>query len=115
MQIHKTFTNEVRSIYPCNSQGGSCGCEVSRLLHLLYSRHIDGGEVSLTRRLPFTIIKLPGTHFVLGNEYPKDIARQNWLGQLKKNPLTSSGMEPHTFRFVVCWLHQLRYRVLGKL
>jgi hypothetical protein len=40
------------------------GCETSRLPHFLDNRLTDGGEVvSLTRRPPFTLRKIPGTHF----------------------------------------------------
>jgi hypothetical protein len=38
------------------------------------------------------------------------IVRLEGLGQLK-NPMTSSGMEPATFRLVAYCLNQLRYRV----
>jgi hypothetical protein len=52
------------------------GCGTSRFPHVLDNRLTDGGEVvSLTRRPPFTPRKIPGT-------------------------LTSSGIEPATFRLV---------------
>jgi hypothetical protein len=39
-------------------------CETSRLPHFLDNRLTDGGEVvSLTRRPPFTLRKIPGTDF----------------------------------------------------
>jgi hypothetical protein len=41
----------------------------------------------------------------------KIIVRLEGLGQLKKNPMTSSGLETVTFRFVAYPLNQLRYRV----
>jgi pantothenate kinase-related protein Tda10 len=45
-------------------RGGPQSCETSRLSHFLDSQLTDGGEVvSLTRRLPFTPRKNPGTHF----------------------------------------------------
>jgi hypothetical protein len=45
-------------------RGGQYGCERSRLPHFLDDRLTDGGEVvSLTRRPPFTLRKIPGTHF----------------------------------------------------
>jgi hypothetical protein len=37
--------------------------------------------------------------------------RLEGLGQLKKNPKTSSGLEPATYRLVAQPLNQLRYRV----
>jgi hypothetical protein len=44
--------------------GGPQDCETSRLPHVLDSRLTDGGEfVSLTRRPPFTPMKIRGTHF----------------------------------------------------
>jgi hypothetical protein len=38
--------------------------------------------------------------------------RLEGLGKLKKNPMTSSGIEPPTFWLVAQCLNQLRYRVL---
>jgi hypothetical protein len=44
--------------------GGPWDCETSRLSHFLDNRFTDGGKVvSLTRRPPFTPIKVPGIHF----------------------------------------------------
>jgi hypothetical protein len=76
------------------------GCETSRLPHFLDSRLTDGGEVvSLTRRPPFT----PGRFLVLisvrGWVNPRATVRLEVLGQLK-NPVTSSVIEPATFRLV---------------
>jgi hypothetical protein len=39
--------------------------------------------------------------------------RLEGLGQLK-NPMTSSGIEPATFRIVAWWLNEQRYRVILK-
>jgi hypothetical protein len=39
---------------------------------------------------------------------PRAIVRLEGLGQMK-NPVTSSGIEPATFRLVAYWLNQLRY------
>jgi hypothetical protein len=38
--------------------------------------------------------------------------RLEGLGQLRKNPITLSGIEPATFRLVAEYLNQLHYRVL---
>jgi hypothetical protein len=47
-------------------RGGPQGCETSRLPHFLDNRLTNGGEVvSLTLRPPFTLKKIPGTHFCL--------------------------------------------------
>jgi hypothetical protein len=44
-------------------KGPQCG-ETSRFAHFLDNRLTDDSEVvSLTRRLPFTPRKIPGTHF----------------------------------------------------
>jgi hypothetical protein len=48
---------------PITGREGPWGCEMSRLPHFLDNRLTDGGEVvSLTRQLPFTPRKIPGTH-----------------------------------------------------
>jgi hypothetical protein len=48
-------SNKVKSkATPVTSHGGPYGCEMSRLPHFLDSRLTDGGEISLTRRPPFT-------------------------------------------------------------
>jgi hypothetical protein len=49
---------------PVTGRGGPWGCEMLRLPHFLDNRLTYGGEtVSLTRRPPFTLRKIPGTHF----------------------------------------------------
>jgi hypothetical protein len=48
---------------PVTGRGGPYGCETSRLPHFLDSRLTDSGEaVSLTRRPPFILRKIPSTH-----------------------------------------------------
>jgi hypothetical protein len=73
----------------------------SRLPHFLDDRLTDGGEVvSLTARKtwpPFTPRKFPGTHFCY---ILRAMVRLEGLGQLK-NPMTSSEIEPATFRLVL--------------
>jgi hypothetical protein len=48
---------------PVTGFGGPEVCETSRLPHFLDNRLRDDGEVSLTRRQPFTPRKIPGTDF----------------------------------------------------
>jgi hypothetical protein len=49
---------------PVTGRGGPQGCETPRLPYFLDNRLTDGGEVvSLTRRPPFTLRNIPGTHF----------------------------------------------------
>jgi hypothetical protein len=49
---------------PVTGPGGPWGCEMSVLPHFVDNRLTDGGEViNLTRRPPFTPMKIPGTHF----------------------------------------------------
>jgi hypothetical protein len=50
--------------------------------------------------------KIPGTHFLLESA----TVRLEELGQMK-NPMTSSGTEPVTFRLAALCLNQLRHRV----
>jgi hypothetical protein len=70
---------------------------------VLDNRFIDGGKVvSLTRRPPFTPKNIPKIFLVLisvrGCVDPRAIVLLEGLGQLKKkkNPMTSSGLEPTT-------------------
>jgi hypothetical protein len=49
---------------PVTGRGGPYGCETLRFSHFLGNRLTDCGEaVTLTRQLPFTPRKIPGTHF----------------------------------------------------
>jgi hypothetical protein len=74
------------------------GCETSRLPHFLDNRLTDGADVvSLTRRPPFIPREDSWYTFLL--EAPMVIVRLEGLGQLK-NPMTSAGIEPATFRLV---------------
>jgi hypothetical protein len=72
---------------------------MSSLPHFLDNWLTDGGEVvSLTRRPPFTPKKIPVRDCV----NLRAIVRLEGLGKLKKkNPMTSSGIEPATFRLIV--------------
>jgi hypothetical protein len=49
---------------PVTSHAGPYGCKPSRLSHFLDNWLTDGSEVvNLTRRPPFTSMKIPSTHF----------------------------------------------------
>jgi hypothetical protein len=91
---------------PVTDRGGPQGCETSGLPHFLHSRLTEGGDVSLTCRPPLS----PGRFLVLisvrGWVDPRAIIQLEGLGQLK-NPMTSSGIEPATFRLVTQCLNQL--------
>jgi hypothetical protein len=72
-----------------------------RVAHFLDNRPTDGGNVvSLTRR---SHLYPPGIFLVLiyirGSIDPRAILRREGLGQFK-NPITSYGIEPATFRLV---------------
>jgi hypothetical protein len=52
-KIYHSFILTAKAI-PVTGCGGPLGCETSRLPHFLDNRFAVGGEVSLTRRPPFT-------------------------------------------------------------
>jgi hypothetical protein len=62
------------------------------------------------RRPPFPHRKILGTHFCYRLSRLKAIVRLEGIGTLK-NPMTSSGIEPVTFRLLAYCLNQLRYHV----
>jgi hypothetical protein len=81
--------------------GGPQSYETSRLADLLDNRLTYGGKVAtLMRRPTFP----PGRFLVFisvrGRVDPRAIGRLERLGKLKKNPMTSSGIELATFQFV---------------
>jgi hypothetical protein len=74
-------------------------CETSRLPHFPDNRLTDGGEVvSLTRRPPFTPRKIPGTHFCQRLSRPQGHIADGRIRSTEGNQVTSSGIEPATFR-----------------
>jgi hypothetical protein len=79
--------------------------DVEAPIFSLDNRLIDGGEaVSLTRQSPFTPRKIPGTQFCYRLTRPQALVRLEGLGQLN-NTITSSRMEPATFRLVAYCLN----------
>jgi hypothetical protein len=80
-------------------RGSSYVCETSSLPHFLYNRLTDGGEfVSLTRHPSFNRGK-----FLVVISLKADtsaVVLLGGLGQLKKNRIISSGIEPATSRLV---------------
>jgi hypothetical protein len=65
---------------------------------MLENRLTDGGEdVRLTRRLPFTPMKIAGTYFCWGLRRPQG---HSSVGRIRsiKNTITSSGIEPASNR-----------------
>jgi hypothetical protein len=74
--------------------------ETMRLPHFLDNQLTDGGEVvSLTHQPPFTPRKIHCTQSVRDYVDSRAIMWPENLGQFK-NPMTSSGIEPATFRLV---------------
>jgi hypothetical protein len=86
---------------PLTSLEGIYGCETSRFPHFSDNRLTGGGEVvSLKRRPPFA----PKGRFLVlisvrDRDYPRAIERLKGLDQFKST-VTSSGIEPATFRLV---------------
>jgi hypothetical protein len=84
--------------YPCHMKWKPIGLwDVEAPTFSLDNRLTDGSEVSLTHRPPLTFRKITGSIFQL--EVESTILRLEGLVQLM-NPITSSGLEPTTFRLV---------------
>jgi hypothetical protein len=85
-------------------------CETSRIPHFLDNRFTEGGEVViLTLRPAFTPRKTPGILISVRDGIDsRAIVRLEGLGQME-NTVTSSGIEPATFRRVAQCLYKLRY------
>jgi hypothetical protein len=70
---------------------------MSRLPHFLDNRLTDGVEVvSLTRQLPFTLRKIPGTHFCYMMSQPQG---HSAAGRARSTEIPMIlGIEPATFQ-----------------
>ena len=83
---------------------GGWGSQISR-----QSAHKDGQVFRPTHRPPLPTGNTPCTHFCRGWVNPRAIVRPEGLCQWKI-PMTTSGIEPATFRLVAQCLNQLRHR-----
>jgi hypothetical protein len=63
VSVYFVIPVETGNAIPVTDPGGPWGCETSWLPHFIESRLTDGSKVSLTRRPPFTPMKIPGTYF----------------------------------------------------
>jgi hypothetical protein len=110
---HRKYAKKCKAI-PVTCLGSPKNCEMSRLPHVLDNGLTDGGEVVSPTSLPSSRPLLPRRFLVLisirGWVDPRAIVRLEQFGQLR-NPMTSSEMEPATFRLVAQCLNQLRYCV----
>jgi hypothetical protein len=84
---------------PVTGRGGPQGWETSRLPHFLDNQLTDGGEVVSLMGRPLPTGRFLVLISVRGWVDLRAIVRLERLGQFK-NPVTSSGLEPATFRRV---------------
>jgi hypothetical protein len=71
---------------PVTGRGGPNGCEKSRLPHFLDDRLRDGAEVvSLTRRPPFALRKISGTHFCYRLSRPQGHSAAGKIRSIEKS------------------------------
>jgi hypothetical protein len=78
---------------------GPQGCATPRLQNFVENRLTDGGEVSLTRRPPFTPCKIPGTPFCQRLSRPQRHSTAGSIRSIEKCK-ASTGIKPATFRLV---------------
>ena len=84
---------------------GGWGSQISR-----QSAHEGGKVVSPTHRPPLPPGNIPDTHFCYRLRQPQGHGAAGKIITMKI-PMTSSGIEPASFRLVARWLNQLRHRV----
>jgi hypothetical protein len=72
--------------------------EMLRFLHFLDSRVIDGDNAAI---YPQENSKnSPGTHFCYRLSRPQGHSAAGRIRSIERNPMTSSGLEPATFRLI---------------
>jgi hypothetical protein len=93
--------NKSKNVIPITDLRGHEDFGTSRLPHFLDNRFTDGGEVvCLVRQPHFTPQEDSWTLFLLEAESARGPSATGRIKSIEKNAVTSSGLEPATFRLV---------------